>query len=210
MKTIGETLKEKRKEKNLSLADLEKETKIKPEFIKAIELGKWEDLPERPVVSGFVKNIAESLGMDTKQAAAIFRRDYPPDKNLRINPKPDLTKKFKWSPRLTFFVGVFAIFLVTISYLALQYMGFVSPPTLLVNSPEENQVVNERMVVVSGSTDPEAQVLVNNQPVIVEKTGEFRTEVEIFEGTEEIVVKAVSRSGKETVVTRKIEPELEN
>ena len=43
---------------------------------------------------------------------------------------------------------------------------------------------------------------------IVGEDGTFETEIEIFEGTGEVVVVAKSRSGKETVVARKIKPEL--
>lgn len=209
MKTIGELIRKKRKEKKLSRKSLEKKTKIKEEFIKAIEKEAWRKLPERAVVAGFVKNIAKTLDMDQKQATALFRRDYPPDKNLRVNPKPDVSSEFTWSPKWTFFVGVFVVVLIILGYLGFQYSNFIQPPKLTLEMPAETQVVTEKNLVVEGTTDPDASVLVNNQPVIVDESGNFRTQVEIYEGTEEIVVMATSRSGKETKVVRKINVELE-
>jgi len=77
-----------------------------------------------------------------------------------------------------------------------------------VEQPKDEQVVGERQVLVSGKVNPEATLKVNNQPVLVNEDGTFEVEIEIFEGTSEIVVVAKSRSGKETVIRRKIKPEL--
>jgi cytoskeletal protein RodZ len=208
MKTIGQLLKETRATKRYSVAKLEKITKIRKDYIRAIEGEVWDELPERPVVAGFVNSIATHLGVDSKKAAALFRRDYPPRK-LRVNPKKDQVNRFVWSPRLTFIVGVLLVVLTIAGYLSFQYFTFIRPPKLEVGSPFENQVIEESVIRVSGNTDPEATVVVNNQPVIVGEDGGFVTEVEVFEGTDEIEVVAKSRSGKETVIRRKIRPELE-
>jgi cytoskeletal protein RodZ len=207
MKTIGKFLKDARAKKKYSKARVAKATKIKVSFIEAIEKENWEALPEFPVVLGFVKSIAGVLKVDKNQAVALLRRDYPP-RVLPINPKPDVSSKFTWSPRLTFLTGLGLILVVIFGYLTIQYFHFVSPPKLTVESPKEGQVINKRNVSVSGKVDPEATLKINNQPVLVGEDGTFKAEIEIYGGTEEIVVKAVSRSGKETVVRRKIKPEL--
>ena len=208
MKTIGIFIKEARIKKRFSQEKIAEETKIKKEFIVSIEKEDWEALPEYPVVIGFVKQITKYLKLDERQAVAFLRRDYPP-RVLPVNPKPDVAKKFTWSPKLTFVVGIAAIAIAVLGYLAFQYSNFVSPPKLTVNQPQEEQVVKENKLIVSGKTDQDATMKINNQPILVEEDGSFKAEIEIFEGTEEIVVKAVSRSGKETVIRRKIYPELE-
>lgn len=208
MKSIGETVKEARTSKRLSRQDLEKETKIKASFIKQIEAGSWDNLPDYPVVSGFVKKIAKALDFDENHAIALLRRDYPP-KSLTINPKPDADTKFSWSPKLTFILGVVVVVLAIFVYLVFQYLHFIRPPVLLVNTPQDEQVVYETILKVSGETDPDASLKVNNQPVIITEDGSFETEIEIFEGTEEVLVVARSRSGKEAKVIKKIEVQLE-
>jgi cytoskeletal protein RodZ len=208
MKTIGEYLKEARVKKRFSQEKIAKETKIKEDFISSIEKEDWESLPEFPVVVGFVKGIAKFLKVDERQAVALLRRDYPP-KVLPVNPKPDVSRTFTWTPRLTFILGITIVALVILGYLGFQYSNFVRPPKLFVERPLEGEVVKEEKLTVFGRTDPDVTVKVNNQPVLVEDDGTFETEIEIFEGTEEIVIKAVSRSGKETTVQRKIKPEIE-
>ncbi len=207
MQTLGNLLKDSRRKKGYTLSDLEEKTRIKTLFLKALEEQRWDALPEYPVVVGFVKNVAGSLDTSESLAVALLRRDYPP-KKLSINPKPDITNKFVWGPAVTFFVGLGVVVLIVLSYLIKQYFQFLSPPSLEIISPKENQIVKENEVRIVGKTNPNASVTVNNQPISLEETGDFVANLEIFEGTNEIVVTATSRSGKETVVRRKIVPEL--
>lgn len=207
MRTIGEVLKGARSKKRYSLAKVEAETKIKRQFIEDIEKEKWQSLPEYPVLVGFVKNLSNFLGLDERSTVALLRRDYPP-KKLSINPKPDVANKFVWNPRLTFFVGIGVVLIVILGYLAFQYYKFVTPPNLTVNEPRESEVIKVRNFKVFGKTDPDATVKVNNQPALVNEDGSFMVEIAIYEGTNEIVVSATSRSGKTTIIRRNIKPEL--
>ncbi len=208
MKTVGEYLKQARVKKRFSQEKIAEETKIKEEFISSIEREDWEALPEFPVVVGFVKGIVKVLKINERQAVALLRRDYPP-KVLPVNPKPDVSRTFTWTPRLTFVAGIVVIALIVLGYLGFQYSSFINPPKLVIYRPHEEEVIKERKLMVIGETDPDATLKVNNQPVLIEEDGRFEVEIEIFEGTEEIIIKSVSRSGKETIVQRKIKPELE-
>jgi transcriptional regulator with XRE-family HTH domain len=204
MKTIGQIIKEARVGKKLSLASVEEITKIKSSFIDSIERERWEKLPAFPTVLGFVKSIAGALGIDGKTAVAVFKRDYPP-KKLSINPKPDVVPKFVWSPKLTFIFGVGAVLLVIFGYLIFQYIHFVSPPNLLVESPKDGQLIDGNTVMVFGSTEADSKIMINNQPVLVDENGKFSVTLEITKDTKEIVVKSISRSGKESIISRKID-----
>lgn len=208
MRTIGRFLKEVRLKKKLSKEELEKETKIKRGFIAAIEKENWEALPEFPVVIGFVKSIAKALGVNERQAVALLRRDYPP-KSLPISPKPDVSEKFIFSPRITFLIGTAAISILIAGYLIFSYLRFISPPSLSVIEPRESQLVKEAKVRVLGKTDTDATIKVNNQSVLVDSEGNFEAMIEIAKDTSEIEIKATSRSGKETAVRRTINVRLE-
>lgn len=207
MKTASEVIKEARLRKKISLARLESETKIKKEFLQAIEEANWNKLPDFPVLTGFTKNIADFLDINQNRLIAMLRRDYPP-KKLVINPKPDVSEKFTWTPKLTFYVGAGMVALFILSYLTFQYTRFVRPPALSVVVPEEGMVVTDSTVEIIGKTDPDTTVKVNNQPIFVEEDGTFSADIEIFEGTTEIVILAISRTGKESLVRRTIKPQL--
>jgi len=204
MKTIGQIIKFARAKKKLSFGKLEELTKIRASFIKSIEEEKWDALPTFPTVSGFVKSISAPLGIDGKMAAAVLRRDYPP-KKLNINPKPDVPSQFTWGPKFTFAIGTGVFILVVLGYLGFQYLRFISPPGLTVDSPKENQIVSGNSVPVFGSTDSDVKITVNNQPVLVDQNGKFSTNIEITQTTKEIDIIATSRSGKIREIERKIE-----
>lgn len=203
MKKIGQILKDARVRKNYSLKKIEEITRIKSNFIDLIEKEKWGVLPPFPTVLGFVKNLSTPLGIDENMAVAVLKRDYPP-KALNINPKPDVSSRFAWSPRSTFVVGIILVILLVFGYLGFQYIGFISPPRLTLDSPKENQIIDGTNVLVFGSTELDAKIIVNNQPVLVDDNGKFNVSINIARETKEITVKAISRSGKETTVSRKI------
>ncbi len=203
MRTVGEILKKAREEKRYSLYKLEERTKIKKEYIEAIEKEQWEKLPEFTVVSGFVKNIAAELGVDEKETAALLRRDYPP-KDVTINPKPDVKKKFTWSPRITFITSIIIVMILILGYLGFQYTNFIKPPKLEVYEPQQGAIVESQTVNIVGMVDPESTVVINNQPILINEDGNFEVEIDIGKDTKDLVVVATSRSGKETIVRRDI------
>ncbi|MDO8340971.1 MAG: helix-turn-helix domain-containing protein [Candidatus Woesebacteria bacterium] len=203
MKTVGQILKEARLKKKTSLLKLENLTKIKREFIVLIEKNDWDKLPDFPIVSGFVKNLAVTLDVNLQNANAVLRRDYPP-KKLYINPKPDIGSKFTWSPKLTFLVGIGVLILMVLGYLGFEYLKFKSPPTLEITAPTENQIVLSGNVLVKGKTATDVKITVNNQPIIVDQDGNFVGEIEITKETKDLKFVATSRSGKVTQISRNI------
>lgn len=202
MVTVGKLLKKARLAKAMTIDGLEEETKIKKEFLLAIEAQKWERLPEYPVLQGFVKNIAAAVNIDRDKAVALLRRDYPP-KKLPINPKPDVEKEIKIGPRVLFGMAIAGFAIVILIYLGIQYKHFVSPPALNVTSPTENEEVSGELSV-TGKTDSGSTVRVNGQPAVVDDDGNFATKIVLDKNVHQIEVKAVSRSGKETTISRTI------
>jgi len=209
MKSIGEIISEARAKKKYSYYELEEITKIKSSFIEAVEKENWNILPPFPTVMGFVKSISSALNIDEKMIVAFLKRDYPPRKT-DVNPKPDISAKPTWGPRLTFALGLGLVIVSILGYLIFQYIKFTSPPKINIVSPGVDQEIFGNYVLVFGSTDRDVKITVDNQPVLVDEDGKFSVSIEIVPTTSEIVVKAVSRSGKETVVERNIRVQSNN
>jgi cytoskeletal protein RodZ len=203
MKTIGQIINSARVKKKLSFKKLEEATKIRASFIKSLEEEKWNALPTFTTVLGFVKSISTTLGIDQNMAVAVLKRDYPP-KRLNINPKPDIPSRFTWSPKLTFAIGTVVVILIVLGYIGFQYVKFISPPDLTVDSPKENQAIDGNSVLVFGSTDSDVKITVNNQPVLIDADGKFSVNLGVTQTTKEIDIIATSRSGKERTISRKI------
>lgn len=203
MKKISQILRDARIEKKYSLQEVEEITKIKHSFIKAIEKGDWRSLPPFPTVLGFVKSLSAVLDINEKTAVAVLKRDYPPGES-NINPKPDISSKKIWSPRFAFILGTGLIVISVLGYLGFQYKKFTSPPKVEVLSPIDGQIVSGSSVLVFGSTDADVKITVDNQPVLVDKDGKFSVNINISSSTDKIIIKGVSRSGKDTSIERKI------
>src|SRR3989344_3126241 len=145
MRTVGSFLRKARKLKRLTIEELSDETKIKKSFLSAIESREWHKLPEFQVVVGFVKSMASVLGLDRNEAVALLRRGYPPQKG-KINPNTDIAREFRWSPRLTFLLGIGIVMAAVLGYLAISYSAFFMPPELAVEKPKEGEFIKVRLV----------------------------------------------------------------
>lgn len=123
MITIGKFLHAERVLRKISLEAVERKTKIKSEFVEALEDENWSKLPEFPVVLGFVKNIAKTYDIDVNKAVALLRRDYPP-KIVSVDPKPPALKRFVWGPKTTLIAVIFLSLFWFLVILGIKHIVF--------------------------------------------------------------------------------------
>lgn len=202
MNTVGDVIKKARLAKKVSRKSLSVKTRIRQEFIEAIEKGNWGNLPESAVVAGFVKSLATTLGVDEYRVLALLRRDYP--KVPVAKPAKEVHSRFVWTPRHTFALGVVAVLVVALSYIGFQYISFVRPPDLSITSPVDGQEIIGTTIEISGTTDKDVTLSANNQPILVADDGSFKGTLNVNPDTQSIEFVAVSRSGKQAVVVKSI------
>lgn len=199
MRKISEMLQDKRIEKGYSLEKIVKATKIKKDFLIAIEDGKYHDLPSESYALGFIKNYATYLGIDQNNAAALFRREFEGIKGGALptfkSQDKRLRKKYFLTPRN--FI-ILAIMIVIVGYIAFQYSSFFLGPRLQIIEPQNNSVISNNIVEVRGKTDPYATVLINNEEAYVQLDGTFRKTLYLFEGSKSITISSRNRNGKDT------------
>lgn len=202
---LGQKLREERLRKKLTLEDVSRATKIKEHFLACIERGEYDKLPSSAYVVGFVRNYVTYLGLPERQSLALFRREYDEHKEFKVLPE-SLTKDR--IPKRTIKVpqaGIFltAVVLAIFVYLFFQYRYTLLSPPLFVDVPKENGTYG-RELVITGRSDSNATIYINNEAVIIEENGTFEKRLSLFPGKTQIEVKAVNRVGKETVVVRNI------
>lgn len=80
-------------------------------------------------------------------------------------------------------------------------------PSLEILNPQEGErfFEEDNPITVSGLTDGESTVFVNNRRAIVNAEGNFETNIPLSEGKNEIKVKAVDRAGNEVEKTLEVE-----
>lgn len=207
MKTVGEILEAARRKKNLAFAQVEREVKIRQNFLKALEKNEFSKIPGGAIVAkGFIRNYGKFLGLSPKKLLATFRRDFTEDEKGQVLPRgyyKPLTPSFSWTPRLTVIVGVTFLVVALFSYLGFQAISFLGKPPLSLSSPASGKV-KVAEIKVSGKTDPDAQILVNGALTVVDEEGYFEEEVSLLPGENTLTVEAVSRRGKKTKITKKV------
>lgn len=202
----GQKLYFARVNKSLTLEDIAKATKIRPSFLAAIEKGEYDKLPSPAYAKGFVSNYASYLGLSQKETLALFRREYDEKKQIKVLPD-SLTKSRSISlPRLHLQRSVFvlAFLLTSLSvYLGFQYRSMFMAPELTISSPADNSRTGDT-VRVTGKTDPNSTVSINNETVVIKSSGEFSKNINLFPGKTTITITSKSRIGKETIEKRTI------
>jgi cytoskeleton protein RodZ len=77
MGELGAWLREAREAKNLSLSEVEAETRIRGSFIEALEEGDYDALPGEVHVRGFLRNYALHLGIDAEEVRRKYEQEIP-------------------------------------------------------------------------------------------------------------------------------------
>lgn len=206
MVPLGKRLHNERMQRKLSLEEVAAATKIKASFLIAIEKGEYDKLPSPAYAKGFVRNYAAYLGMPKTEVTAFFRREFDEKRAYKV--LPDSLSKTEEFPlkRLKVqqsLIIAAVLLLVFLGYLLFQYRyQFIGPP-LTVDSPKQNSMTSQD-VRVSGKTDSNATVVVNDEPVSLTIDGEFSKQLTLFPGQTKITIKSKNRFGKETIVEREI------
>lgn len=206
MRRAGQLLFRERTRRKLSIDEVAHATKIKAEFLAAIESGEYGNLPSPAYAQGFVKNYAEYLGLPKSEVIALFRREFDEKKAYKVLPDAlTKTEEFPLS-RIRIQQSVIVVFFCLVligTYLLFQYRSAFIPPYLNVSSPKQSSITSGD-IKVSGKADSNATVSINDEPVTVSSTGEFTKAITLFPGRSIITVKAKNRYGKEATVTREV------
>ncbi len=207
-RTVGEMLRDERVSRRYRIEDLAKKTRIRAEYLTALEENNFAVLPSATFVKGYIKTYGSVFGFDHTPLIALLRRDYKESAKGVLVPREFITPVLR--PRLQFnsitivFVALVGIFVGLLGYVGVQWYALIKPPALEVYQPE-SQVQVASKVVVTGKTEPDAVVIVNEQPVTLQPDGSFSTELFFSaEGIATVIVDATDRKGKTSTEKRTV------
>ncbi|MBS3967930.1 MAG: helix-turn-helix domain-containing protein [Truepera sp.] len=99
---LGALLAEARRSKGLELSDVAEVTHVRKEYLRALEDGRYQALPEDVYARNFVKLYAQAVGFDERQALQLFsqeRRSTPGVVAAEPEAKPELEVDLVAAPR---------------------------------------------------------------------------------------------------------------
>lgn len=182
-----------RVDKDLSIAEIAKKLKVPVKYLEAFETENTKDFPSEPYCSLILKDYSEYLGLNGQEMICFFRRDF----DQRKKTKTIRRSFFTFTPQFTFGFAVFILVLFFSGYILSEYIKFNRPPKLKINWPADATVLGASLDI-SGSTDPESTVKVNDDLVIVDFDGTFQKKINVASGEAKVIVESKSPNGKTT------------
>ncbi len=128
---LGETLREAREAKGVTLSQAEAVTRVRGKYLRALEEADWGSLPEPLYVKGFLRSYARYLGLDPLNIIAQYDRlaSVPRTKPVvRQAISPLRLSANAWTG-LVIGLIVFGAFAAGLIYLYRQYSASIVPPT---------------------------------------------------------------------------------
>lgn len=208
-KTLGELFKSVRKKKGFTLEEAEAQTKVKLKYLLALESNNWECLPMEVYVRGFVLSYSKFLGIKQTEALALF------DTEAVLNRKKQSSElsynrsfrdiRFLITPKVLAYSALSVFIIAMVSYIAIQLTSFAGMPSLKVISPDNNVVVENDQLDVTGLTDPDAIVSINEEKVPVTQEGKFISTLKLHNGVNILKIKSVNKTKKEAIQVYTVE-----
>ena len=199
-----------RKKRKLSPYQVEEATKIKREYIVALEKRRFSVLPESVYVRGFLRTLARFYQIDPVRLIDGFREEIDPKKpgvQESVNFRTSRLKEpiIIVTPRLlTITLGVI-VGLFLIGYLWYEVSGFAVAPKLTLDQPAQEELqIKKDLLRIKGRTESNASLTINQEPIPVNQEGKFNQRIRLQPGFNILTLKATNRSGRETVKKIKI------
>ena len=209
MRSLGQILKTQRENKRLTIDDVHKFIKIHPKYLEALESDTYAVFEGKVHAKGFLKMYADFLELNTSEVLALWRREYEAgfekhkeEKFFQIKPvdPPGVTI----TPG--FILGTIATVLIIgfFSYLFYQYRSFTGDPKLDIYYPQNNISVDSDILDITGKTELDSSVFINNQKVVLNMDGSFAASIKLKEGLNTLSIVAVNKLNKKTELIRTI------
>ncbi|MFA6423114.1 MAG: helix-turn-helix domain-containing protein [Patescibacteria group bacterium] len=200
---FGSILKKARQKQKFTLEAIETETTVRRKYLKAFEEEKFQDLPDSVYAAGYLKKYCDFLAVPSDMILEEFKNAQTFKKNQSdmINPKKINDIKFIFTPRILFIAGISMSAMIFLGYIWFQFKLFTSAPPLTIITPYDQALVTEESINISGLTDEGAKLTINNEPIRIDESGKFETEIKLQDGLNKIEVVSENKVKKQSKKT---------
>lgn len=203
--TVGDELRIRRQELDISLHKVEVATKIRGRYLRAIEASDFANLPNDVYSRGFVRQYAQYLGLSGAEYAKRYQLERGGLQKPVQQVKPRAVGlRFGLTSRWAASLAALGVLVLIIGYLLWQFSSLTSAPKLDLVSPGKDIVVASSSIEIKGSTASGADVFLNDVALPSDVDGKFATTLALQPGINEVRVVAKNKLGKQTKVTRNI------
>jgi len=199
---LGDKLKNARESLKMTLAEVSKKTKIPLGYLRNLEEGTYKELPADVYVGAYLRKYTEILNLDIDEVLEQFRTErgttskspscFTTKTPLAVTPK-----------RIGLVLSIIAVALI-LGYFWHQLSYLINPPAIKIAQPGSDLTIEEKIIEISGQTEPDVYLMVNGQELYVDKRGYFRDIVNLDPGLNILKFEAKDRFGKVSTAIRRI------
>ncbi|KKP88823.1 MAG: hypothetical protein UR93_C0007G0005 [Berkelbacteria bacterium GW2011_GWA2_35_9] len=202
---LGKLLHSTRSKKKLSLSDIEEKTNIRKKYLIALENGDFSVFPGKVYALGFCKKYCEVLGLEYNRVNRIFESEFALKEDEEVFFREKIgTAFFSVTPK-TFLIalGILAGLLL-LGYFYYQISLISAPPKLEITSPLSEITTDEYKINITGETDVDANLKIDDQAINFDSSGKFTQEISLKAGLNSIEIVATNRFDKKTTKNIKV------
>ncbi len=210
---LGELFEKKRLEKQISIDKAAELTKIRKNYLVALENDAFDLLPAKVYTTGFIKRYSKVLGINPEIPLALYRRDYKEEKqNKKKNEKKTLTKSINLTPGKLIPIIVTLIIILFLFFIYTKISTVTSPPGLELTDPipltqgnTNTYETTKNTITIRGKVEIGSQLEINGNKVNTNNLEIFEVDnLELNSGENIFEIRATNDFGSESIIILKV------
>ncbi|MCL4406303.1 MAG: helix-turn-helix domain-containing protein [Patescibacteria group bacterium] len=200
-KTLAELMEELITGRGLNIDKLAELTNIPKRYLSALCQNDVKSLPAGPYVRGYLNKIAAVTGVEPTGLYAAYKK-----LGFKTSGKEDAlpSNRFAIQKPANRWIIAGALGLLLIIGVSLKIKDVLGIPTINVNLPETDLIVQAPTAIIEGKIDPRDSLQLNGEPIYPDSTGAFSEEVPLEQGINTFEFKIKRFLGRETKIERRI------
>jgi len=197
-------LKRTREEKKITLQKAARELKIGRNYLEHIEAGEFDRLPEGIYRKKIFQEDADYLGVNYKGFLKELNTLSRQTDKSQLFSYQRVKSRYLLFPKIIKNLAIALVFLACLFYLGSRVKEIFAPPELVIDNPKDNLVTEDNSIAVIGTTEPEAEVSVNGELILINENGFFQKEIYLKDGVNTITITAKKKHSRNNTATRQV------
>ncbi len=199
--SLADKLKKARLEQEISLEEVQSQTNIQLKYLEALEEGKYQDLPGDVYVKIWIKLYAEFLDLPANELITAYKLEKNISDKIKgvdqsIKEPIAVKENVLLQPRTLKLIAIGLVVLALLGYLAWSLVKIIAAPKINITEPANNYTTTESSIVITGQTEAEVQLMINNELILIDEQGNFSQTVNLSTGLNKLQISVKKKHSK--------------
>jgi len=205
---LGEQLRIARENQKIKLGEASQKLNIDQKYLEALENGQLSRLPQGIYGKSFLREYALFLKINPDELLASYNKEINESRQIQKN--DPFSKKvigaqyFLTIPKIIKNSIIVTILIICIGYLGYYLNNIVAPPALVISAPADSLVTDQHSITVKGKTEPETEITINEEAVLIDNNGDFSKDLYLKNGLNTITIQAKKKYSRNHIIVRNV------